>query len=171
MRVKAAIFIALAVMLGLCTVQVYAQWAEPHSFYGDLTIDGSPAPIGTEVKAMGDNVEVGIAGNPITTTEAGKYGGPDIGEPKLIVQGDIQPLTPITFYVNGVDTGETYEYHSGETSKVDLSMEIAVGGEAYLVNKIGLLTPWVIILTLIVVAGVWLGMWNKRREPINRSAR
>ena len=46
-----------------------------------------------------------------------------------------------------------------------------VGGEVYPVNKLGLITPWVIVVALIVVAGVWLGIWNRRRATVSLSDR
>ena len=114
---------ALVLLLGLLAGQVHAAiYPDPHSFYGDLTINGSPAPIGTEVKVTGDNVLTGIEGNPLVTTiEAGKYGGPGAFDPTVVAQGDIAHATTLTFYVNGVSTGTTYSWASGAVTKVDLS--------------------------------------------------
>jgi len=97
----------------------------PHAFYGTVEINGSPAPIGTQVKAEGAGVTTGIEGNPISVTEAGKYGGPGGLDPKLVVQGDIEEGATITFYVNEVSTGQTAAWHSGETSLKDLAVTIA----------------------------------------------
>ena len=123
---KITIFIALAFLLTLCAIPVYAADIPPlpHAFYGDLTINNASAPIGTEVEARGEEVRNGIAGNPIETGEAGKYGSADPLGSKLIVQGDIADGTTITFYVKGVSTGQTAEWHSGEVSKLDLSVTI-----------------------------------------------
>jgi len=74
----------------------------PHSFYGGVEINGSPAPVGTQVEARGMGVLIGVQGNPITVTQAGKYGGPGGFDPKLVVQGTISDGTSIQFYVNGV---------------------------------------------------------------------
>lgn len=74
----------------------------PHKFYGDIEIDGAPSPIGREVEARGEGVDVDVQGNPITTTEIGKYGGPNPHDPKLNVQGDVGGGTAIKFYVDGV---------------------------------------------------------------------
>jgi len=97
----------------------------PHAFYGDVEIDGSPAPVGTEVEARGTGVETGITGNPITVTEAGKYGGPGGLDPKLVVQGDIADGTILTFYVDDVAAEPTAEWHSGEVTELDLSAAAA----------------------------------------------
>jgi len=110
---KLITFIGLALVLGLCATPVYAIPALPHSFYGSVTINGSLAPIGTSVEARGTGVRTGIEGNPITVTEAGKYGGPDGLDPKLAVQGDILSGATITFYVNGVSTDQTATFEAG----------------------------------------------------------
>ena len=124
---KITIFIALAVLLTMCAIPVYAADIPPlpHAFYGDLTINNASAPIGTEVEARGEEVRNGIQGNPIETGEAGKYGSADPLGSKLIVQGNIADGATITFYVNGVSTGQTAEWHSGEVTKRDLSVTIA----------------------------------------------
>ena len=96
----------------------------PHAFYGYLTINGEPAPVGTAVEARGEGVLVGIPGNPLITIEPGKYGGPGAGDPKLVVQGDIRGGTIITFYVNGHRAQQTAEWRSGEVTRLDLSVTI-----------------------------------------------
>ncbi len=70
-------------------------------FFGTVEIDGQPAPAGASIEGRGTNVATGIEGNPITTTEAGKYGGPLLSNVKLIVQGNISDSSAIEFYVNG----------------------------------------------------------------------
>ncbi len=124
---KATIFIVLAFMLVLCAAPVYANGppALPHAFYGDVTINDSPAPTGTSVEARGEGVLTDIAGNPLAVTETGKYGGPGGLDPKLVVQGDIADEATITFYVNGVSTGETYPFDSGQATEFHLTVTIA----------------------------------------------
>ena len=126
---KITVFIALAFLLTLCAVPVYANDIPPlpHAFYGTVKINNSLAPVGTQVKAMGENVRAGIEGNPIETTEVGKYGDAGPLEPKLIVQGNILPGATITFYVtnpNGTAIAGTYPFDSGETTPLDLSVTI-----------------------------------------------
>ena len=127
---KAPIFIVLAFLLVLCAAPVYANGIPPlpHAFYGDVTINGSPASSGTTIEARGDGVLIGVEGNPITTTESGKYGKAGALEPKLIVQGNILDGATITLYVNGHSTGQTAVWHSGKTTEVDLSATISGGG-------------------------------------------
>jgi len=123
---KATVFIAVAFVLALGAAPVYADDIPPlpHAFYGELLINNSPAPAGTTVEARGEDVRTEIEGNPITTTESGKYGSSNPLEQRLIVQGDILEGAIITFYVNDVSTEQTAEWHSGETSPKDLSVTI-----------------------------------------------
>jgi len=98
----------------------------PHAFYGAVEINGNPAPIGTEVEARGEGVITGIEGNPIVTTEVGRYGsGADPLGQKLIVQGDIVEGTTLRFYVNDVVADQTAEWHSGEVTELDLTVTTA----------------------------------------------
>ena len=136
-----------------------AQAPLPHAFYGTVEINGNPAPIGTQVEARGEGVVTGIAGNPITVTEAGKYGGPGGLDPKLVVQGDIEEGASLTFYVNGLAADQTAEWHSGEVTELNLTVSIppappvGVGGTA---------APW-IALGVVLTGGItWLVLRRRR---------
>jgi len=119
-------FIALMVVVSLGAVFAQPISAQPpplpHAFYGTLTINDEPAPIGTIVEARGEGVLIDVRGNPIITNEEGWYGSPDPLKPKLIVQGRIADGTIITFYVNGESTGQTCEWYTGEVDQVDLTV-------------------------------------------------
>jgi hypothetical protein len=78
------------------------------------------------VEARGQGVRIGIEGNPIVTTEVGKYGSADPTGTKLVVQGDITDGAIITFYVNGVSTGQTAAWHSGDVTELNLAVTITV---------------------------------------------
>src|SRR4030042_1956918 len=127
---KATFFIVLALLLFLCATPVYADGipALPHAFYGTVQINGSPAPVGTQVSATGTGVMTGIEDNPTITTTTGVYGSSDPFAHRLLVQGDIQEGATITFYVNGVSTGQTAAWHSGATTQLNLSATISGGG-------------------------------------------
>jgi len=123
---KAIVFILLAFLLALGATPAYADDPTvPHAFYGNLTINDSAAPVATSVEARGTGVTTGITGNPITTTQAGKYGGAGALDQKLVVQGDIADGATITFYVNGVPASPTAAWHSGEITSLHLSVTIA----------------------------------------------
>ncbi len=117
MRLLPRLIIALLICLiaiPVLAIPVTPSWAQPpmpHAFYGSVTINGTPAANGTVVEARGEGVLTGIEGNPITVTEAGKYGGPDGSDP-LVVQGDITDGTSLTFYVNNV-TAQCYDVQAG----------------------------------------------------------
>jgi hypothetical protein len=140
MKVMAVIFTVLAVLVGMCAIPVNAQIPPlPHAFYGTVKINGVDAPAyTTTVKATDredgttDKVITGI-GNPITTTEPGRYGSESPLGTKLVVQGSpdtpIPEGTPIYFFVNG-GKAETepvlVEWHSGEITEVNLTVTITV---------------------------------------------
>jgi hypothetical protein len=130
MKTKMFAFVLLAVLLALAAIPVYADSAPtlPHAFYGKVDVNGSPAPVGTQVGARGEGVQSGVAQNPIVITDEGEYGsGTDPLVPKLIVWGDIAEGTIVTFYVNGFATGQTAGWHSGEVTEVDLAVTIEEG--------------------------------------------
>jgi len=130
MKAKTITFMLLAVLLTLFTIPAYADGVPPpvpvpQAFYGTVEVNGDPAPVGTEVEARGDGVLTGVDGNPVVIIVDGKYGSlDDPFEPKLIVQGDIADGAALTFYVNGVSTGQTAEWHSGEVTEVNLTATI-----------------------------------------------
>jgi len=90
-----------------------------------VEINDEPAPDGTLVEARGEGVQTPVQGNPIEVTEPGKYGGPGGLDPKLVVKGDIEEGTTLTFYVDGV-AAETAEWHSGEVTELPLSVTITI---------------------------------------------
>jgi len=125
---KLTIFIILAVLLALGVAPVYASGipALPNAFYGNVLINGSSAPISTTISASGEGVKTNTIQNPVKTTRVGGYG---IDSLKLLVQGDILDGATITFYVtneNGTAIGGAADWHSGETTRADLSVTIAV---------------------------------------------
>ena len=127
MKAKTIAFVILAGLLTLFTTPVYAQEdipPLPHAFYGTVEVNGSPAPAGTEVEARGEGVQVDVGNNPVVITVEGRYGSSEPLEPKLIVQGDIAEGSAVTFYVNGVSTGQTTEWHTGGVTELNLAVTI-----------------------------------------------
>jgi len=122
---KATIFIVLAFLLVFCATPVYAVPSLPHAFYGSVTVNGSPAPNGTQVSAVVNNGSVITNAQNPTTTVGGSYG---VDSPHLLVQGDISNGATITFYVNGVSSGQaaTFEAGGGPTEK-NLTVTIPTG--------------------------------------------
>jgi len=90
----------------------------PASYYGDVTIDGDPAPAGVEIVAYVDGEERGS----YFTEEPGEYGSPSAFDENLVVQGSNgDEGTPVEFTVNGQPVDETVEWESGAVENVDLS--------------------------------------------------
>ena len=88
---KATLFILIAGLLLFALpgeAGAFTVPALPHSFYGDVRINGIDAPAGTKVEVKGTGVKTG-ANNPIYTTETGKYGTSGPTGTKLIAQGDV----------------------------------------------------------------------------------
>ena len=95
----------------------------PASYYGDVEIDGEPAPVGTTVTAEIDGEERGS----IIIEEEGQYGGPTIDDEKLTISGDADDDgADVTFLVDGepVDTDpDSVTWESASVETVDLSGE------------------------------------------------
>ena len=117
------------------------------AFYGNITINGEPAPLNTTIRAVIVDAVGSPGGGSITLNETwhqnnpGKYGGPGPLDPKLIVQSDTDADNGkiIKFYVKAPDMPEEKEavetaiftYSSPPTSqKLDLSV-VALYVEAY----------------------------------------
>ena len=86
----------------------------PCEFYGAVTINGVPAPIGTVIIAKIGNEGVGLT----TTTKIGEYG---TGQ-NLFTQYNFGIGNPtITFFINGVQAQQTAIFNEGDATKLDLT--------------------------------------------------
>ncbi|MCE5298108.1 MAG: PKD domain-containing protein [Methanoregulaceae archaeon] len=104
----------------------------PHMFYGIVTINGTPAEIGTNITAIVTN-----GGGFVITDTEGQYGNSGPLGSKLIVQGIIEEGAPVAFYADGARAEcydvagagpwiPTYPFESGELTELNLR----VTGEA-----------------------------------------
>ena len=94
-----------------------ADITQPEEFYGNITINGVAAPVGTVIVAKISGVERGT----FTTTEAGKYGGSGTFDPRLVVSGEgADTGKTITFWVNGSQADQTAIYEPGESKELNL---------------------------------------------------
>lgn len=119
-----------AVVLGLVCVaavapSAVAQPEPPTSYYGNVTVDGEPAEVDTEVQALID----GDVADTITVGEAGRYGGPDAFDEKLVVRNASAGDT-IKFAVDGETTGRTTEWEPGNVQRIDLVIDSSSGDGA-----------------------------------------
>lgn len=129
MSIKSIKTLVVSSALLVLPLAVFAQvpLQLPHIFYGDITINGSPAPVGTVVIAKVNGVEKGR----VTTEITGKYdGGPGAYDQKLLVQGNLTEgnLTegdPIRFTVSGVEASQTAQFESGKVEAKNLAFTIA----------------------------------------------
>ncbi|MDD1709764.1 MAG: PKD domain-containing protein, partial [Methanoregulaceae archaeon] len=103
----------------------------PHSFFGEILINGEPAEAGTAVSALATGGD-----GSITTTSNGTYGSPDVFGTKLLIQGSIQEGAAIYFYADGaraecfdMAAGDswmlTYPFTSGELTELNLRVVTA----------------------------------------------
>jgi len=89
----------------------------PHLFYGNATNNGVGVPVNTVIIAKVGGVEKGR----ITVSVAGKYGGSDALDGKLLVQGDIASGAVINFYIGNNTANQTANFISGKILSQDLT--------------------------------------------------
>jgi len=127
--------IVVVIMLGLAggggatptgtaqPIQQTDQPTVPASFYGEVLINGEPAPSGTTIEARIENDTRGT----ITVDPEGTYGGPAAGDQKLTVDGDASDTgKEISFYIDadGFETGEanqTSTWEQGTITELNLT--------------------------------------------------
>ncbi|WP_254807767.1 carboxypeptidase regulatory-like domain-containing protein [Natronosalvus amylolyticus] len=121
--------IALAVVLVLSVISVGAAAPAladdsppevPAAYYGEVTLNGEPAPVGTEIVALVDGEERGS----VTVTEPGQFGGPSIDDDKLEVPGSSDDAgESVTFEVNGqeLEADPAVEWESADLQEVTLT--------------------------------------------------
>ena len=97
----------LALMLGIAQPAHAQPPPMPHGFYGNVTIDGNPAPPGTPVSVSIGGTEVASA----ATDAQGMYSCTVSGTNGAAVE----------FYVNGAKSQQAYTLSSGAITKLNLS--------------------------------------------------
>jgi len=124
---KALAVICLILVFLLPGVQVEADNGGmpplPHAFYGNITIDGEPAPTGATVTASVDGQVCGT----IMINYPGRYGADDQGSfgpgvEKLVVQGYLNSGDTVEFFVDGAKAVETYPFEPGEVTRLGLTI-------------------------------------------------
>ena len=103
----------------------------PAAYYGNVTIDGDPAPVGTEIEAVVDGE---VRGN-ITLEEAGEYGGPTGFEDKLEIPNGTNG-SEVRFFADNENIERTeatrttpspVEWEAGDVQRVDLQFASGSG--------------------------------------------
>ncbi|WP_180371642.1 Ig-like domain-containing protein, partial [Neomoorella thermoacetica] len=121
MRYQSALLVLIFVFTLLVPGFALAQEQPvlPAAYYGTVTLNGQPAPIGTIIVArIGGEVR-----GQITVENVGEYGGP--GDPlalKLKVNGTMEDEgKPVTFEVAGIQASETVAFKVGDVKQVNLT--------------------------------------------------
>ena len=104
-----ATLVLLILLLALSPVSSVFAVGLGHGFYGTVKVDGVDADVGTVISAQVAGTEYGSW----TVTTPGQYA--------LIVQGDIDEGATIHFYVDGQEADQTFPFHDGWTTKLDLT--------------------------------------------------
>jgi len=105
-----AAFGFLVLLLALSPVSSIVAQGMGHAFSGTVKIDGGDAGAGTVISAQVAGTEFGSC----TVTTPGSYA--------LIVQGDIAEGATIHFYVDGQEADQTFPFHDGWTTELDLTV-------------------------------------------------
>lgn len=136
----------------------------PCAFYGNVTIDGKPAPIGTEILAKIDNKNR----ENITVVEEGRYGVASGFGLKLVVIGTAEDENKIiSFYVDGDEAEEKAIWLSGGVNNLDLSVKksIVVEGDGNIEGdgKTSMAVVFMMVLVFfIALAIIYIG-FRKRK--------
>ncbi|MDD1724807.1 MAG: hypothetical protein LUQ07_06740 [Methanospirillum sp.] len=93
----------------------------PAEYYGNVLIDGSPAPAGTVVTILMQNIPKGS----LTTEVPGFYGGPGLFDPRLKINATEEEYKAgnltVSFQINGVPAARTILFEPGSSQQFDLS--------------------------------------------------
>ena len=121
MKPKDGVIAILAVFMLLfpffTAISAYELPTIPIEFYGYVTINGEPAPVGTEIVAKINGEDRGR----IILIEGGKYGGRF--NDKLQVNGTLGEIgVDITFWVNNIKAQQTNKYEPGGLELLNLTV-------------------------------------------------
>ena len=109
-RLKFATFGFLVLLLALFPVSsVFAAIGLGHGFYGTVKVGNVDADINTVISAQVAGTDYGTC----TVTTPGTYA--------LIVQGEIDDGATIHFYVGGQEADQTFPFHDGWTTELNLT--------------------------------------------------
>ncbi|NLV27851.1 MAG: hypothetical protein GXY48_11925 [Methanomicrobiales archaeon] len=93
----------------------------PAEYYGNVLIDGVPAPAGTIITAFLQ----GISRDQLTTSIDGFYGGPGLFDPRLKVNVTEEEFQTddmvVSFKINGIPASESIMFEPGTAQQFDIS--------------------------------------------------
>lgn len=112
------VVVLLATPLGGATAVAADDPPEPPAaYYGQVLVDGDPAPGDVTVSARVN----GTVADSIETAGDGTFGGAGAFDEKLKVQAE--PGATVTFWVNGEPTETTVEWESGANREVEVGVD------------------------------------------------
>ncbi|MFH0966755.1 MAG: hypothetical protein V1862_03615 [Methanobacteriota archaeon] len=121
----------------MLSIHVTAVPPLPAEFYGTLSVDGKPAPIGTVITAQINGVEKGS----IVSIVDGFYGGPGLFDIRLKVNVSEEEYRPgelkVVFMINGQQATQNVDFEPGSSKQLDLS----TGSATVTGQPTGIITP------------------------------
>ncbi|MDD3135492.1 MAG: hypothetical protein PHF64_03245 [Methanoregula sp.] len=116
-RNRIIIVIGLSILVLVAVVSAAEIPPFPCEFYGQVNINGQPAPVGALIEAKINGQTAGS----LTTTAPGAYGGPGTFDTRLVVNGQANGDS-ITFSVNGILANQTATFQERNTQLLDLTI-------------------------------------------------
>lgn len=105
-------------LISLLTAGVSAIPPLPYEFYGNVSINETPAEAGVVIIAKVNGTEVGN----VTTAAAGTYGGSGTFDRRLVVNGAEDQIGEfITFWIGDKQAVQKVRLYAGESQKLDLT--------------------------------------------------
>lgn len=101
----------------------------PGEFYGNVTINGMPAPAGILIEARIN----GLSAGSLTTTTAGSYGGKGTFDPRLMVSGQSNGQV-VSFFIGGLEANQTAVFQERSISRLDVTAFSNSTGEIILAS-------------------------------------
>jgi len=112
-RIGACLLLITALVAGVCAIPPL-----PYEFYGNVTVNDTPAQAGVVILAKINGTEVGN----VTAAAAGAYGGPGTFDRRLVVNGGEEQIGEyITFWIGDMQAAEKVKLYAGESQKLDLT--------------------------------------------------
>lgn len=124
------VFVVVSVMIASAASAAMIG-AQPHQFYGEVTVSGNPAPDGLLVVARIGGLDVAA-----TTTFGGSYGRVPPDTNIFYIPDDSDPNNPsrsgqtVEFFVYGIKAGE-HVFLNGNSTHLDLAITADICGDGY----------------------------------------
>jgi hypothetical protein len=112
-------------LIAVLVTGVYAIPPLPYEFYGTVTVNDTPATVGSVIIAKINETEVGN----ISVTKPGFYGSSGTFDRRLVVNGDEKQIGEyITFWIGDTQAAEKVKLYAGESQELNLTFNSGKGG-------------------------------------------